>query len=63
MKLHRKVMFGFGKALKYTFWAASAFLAYHLYLVKKYKVPEEKPCEENFLRAARYIDWAAYDLK
>jgi hypothetical protein len=63
MKTHRKLMFGFGKILKYSFWAASAVLAYHLFLVKKFKVPEEYPTEEHFLSTARFIDWSIYDLK
>ena len=36
MKFHRKVMFAFGKALKYTFWAASLAFFYHLAIIKKY---------------------------
>ena len=63
MKWHRKLMFAFGKALKYTFWAASVLFFYHLAIIKKYQKPEEMPVVEPFLSAARNFDWFVYDMR
>lgn len=34
-KMHRKIMFAVGKAIKYTLWASFGLFCYHMYLVKK----------------------------
>ena len=66
-KMHRKIMFFIGKTIKYICWAGFAAFIYHLYLIKKFKTPEtEAPggiYAEQFLEAARFVDWSMYDIK
>lgn len=54
-KTHRKILFSFGKALKWTLWASFAFYLYHLYLVFKHKKPEEA-----FLANPYFLDAAGF---
>ena len=51
------------KALKYTMWASMAIFAYHFYLVKKTKNPEDKALHVFPLKMAKLVDWAIYDFK
>jgi hypothetical protein len=52
-KTHRKIMFAFGKTLKYTMWAGIVFYFYHLYLVIKKDKPETAPLAND-----RFLYWA-----
>jgi hypothetical protein len=63
MKFHRKIMYGFGKLLKWSIWAATGATAYHFALLKYYPKPELKaPVFEPFFSTAKSIDYAMYDL-
>jgi hypothetical protein len=39
-KMHRKIFFTIGKAVKYTLWASFMLFWYHMYLLKKTEKPE-----------------------
>lgn len=57
-KTYRRVMFAFGKTLKYTMWASIALFWYHMYLLKKTENPEKGfLANEFFLEMARKADW------
>ena len=63
-KWYRRIAFLMGKVFKYTSWIAFSIFFYHMFLIKKYKTPEDKyPTNEFFLRLARFIDWSIYDIK
>lgn len=63
-KTHRRIMFAFGKAFKYTFWAGFVLFWYHMYLLKKTEKPETGfGANDFFLNMAKTADWYFYDLK
>lgn len=39
-KTHRRILFAFGKAVKYTLWASFGLFCYHMYILKKKEKPE-----------------------
>lgn len=39
-KTYRRVMFAFGKTIKYTLWLSFSLFWYHMYLLKKTEKPE-----------------------
>lgn len=62
-KAYRRIMFGIGKAIKYSLWACMALFGYHMFLIKKFDKPEEKFSSEPFLDAAKFVDWTIYDIR
>lgn len=63
-KLHRKIMFAIGKAIKYTIWTSFVLFWYHMYLLKKTERPENGfLANPFFLELAKNADWQFYDLK
>lgn len=63
-KTYRKVMFALGKIAKYTIILGFSSFAYHFYLVRNTKKPEEGFLVHPYLlNKATAFDWFIYDLR
>lgn len=59
----RRVMYVFGKAIKYSIWTYMALFSYHFYLVRKTEKPEQAlGCISMFLNHAQRFNWSIEDL-